>query len=85
MHVCYLALAVAPWLAIAGALAALCGLSVCCDPGRALDGGVVLALSATAWLLALDLLRVRARAADDAEYAAARRRREARARHGRPR
>ena len=46
MHVCYLALVVAPWLAIAGTLAALCGLAACGEPGQALDGGAMLALSA---------------------------------------
>ena len=86
MHVCYLlVLAIMPWLVIAGTLSALCGLLVCGEPGRGLDGGVMLTLSAGAWLIALHLLRAFARTADDAEYAEARRLLEARAGHDRPR
>ena len=57
MRVCYVTLVAAPWLAIAGALVALCGLLVCADPGRVVTGGVVLASAAGAGLLALELLR----------------------------
>jgi uncharacterized membrane protein HdeD (DUF308 family) len=86
MHVCYLlVLAIMPWPAIAGTLSALCGLLVCADPGRVLDGSVMLTVSAGAWLITLDLLRAFARTADDAEYAEARRLLEARAGHDRPR
>ena len=57
MRVCYVTLVAAPWLAIAGALVALCGLLACADPGRAAAGGAALASAAGAWLLALELLR----------------------------
>ncbi len=58
-HVCYAALAAAPWLVIAGALSALCGLLACADPGRVATGGVALAAAAGAWLLAFALLWAR--------------------------
>ncbi len=56
-HVCYATLAAAPWLVIAGALVALCGLLACADPGQAAAGGAALASAVGAWLLALELLR----------------------------
>lgn len=55
-HVCYAALAAAPWLAIAGAAVALCGLLACADPARAAAGTAALASAAGAWLLAIGLL-----------------------------
>jgi hypothetical protein len=55
-HVCYVALAAAPWLALAGAGTALCGLLACAHPGQAAAGGSALAAAAGAWLLAWGLL-----------------------------
>lgn len=56
MHVCYAALAAAPWLAIAGAGAALCGLLLCGQPGWAASGAATFTAAAGAWLLAFGLL-----------------------------
>jgi hypothetical protein len=55
-HVCYAALAAAPWLALAGAGTALCGLLACAHPGQAAAGGAALAAASGAWLLAWGLL-----------------------------
>ena len=57
MRVCYVTLVAAPWLAIAGALVALCGLLLCADPGRVVTGGVALASAFGAGGLAYGLLR----------------------------
>ena len=57
MRVCYVTLVAAPWLAIAGALAALCGLLLCADPGRVVTGGVALVSAVGAGGLAYGLLR----------------------------
>ena len=55
-HVCYAALVAAPWLALAGAGTALCGLLACAQPEQAAAGGTALAAASGAWLLAWGLL-----------------------------
>ena len=57
MHVCYVALATAPWLVIAGAVAALYGLLVSGEAGRVLGGAVTVAAGAGAGSLAFGLIR----------------------------
>ena len=55
-HVCYAALVAAPWLALAGAGTALCGLLLCGRPGLAVNGAAALVAASGAWLLAWGLL-----------------------------
>ncbi len=55
-HACLAALVAAPWLAIAGALLAGCGLLLCGEPGRAAAGVALLGASVTVGALAGRLL-----------------------------
>ena len=55
-HVCYATLAAAPWLVIAGALVALCGLLACNDAARVISGAAASATAAGAGILAFRLL-----------------------------
>ncbi len=55
-HACLAALVAAPWLGLAGAALAGCGLLLCGDPGRVAFGGGTLALGAVTGVLSLRLL-----------------------------
>ena len=55
-HVCLAALVAAPWLGLAGAALAGCGLVLCGDSGQAAAGGGTMALGATAGVSSWRLL-----------------------------